>query len=372
MKNNDESMLEIYYSDVTNSLNLMSKEEAIAFFETHTFDEDEVYITTVTEEEMESVYNDESNDEYFDELDEIITNGTLEYSDNIISDIEDLDDEINIYVNFVPETYDKLYVELMREKILYDNHPNKNEVFLELFQRYLEYIKLPSIHQRYKCAAEEVSRISNYNLNDFIQRFISDEKFSNTVLLSFNNLKEYEIRLETQKIIGKHFQIIEINSINDIIRNELLSTFETLFAQNFDRITTFEKIHKYLTTKTNYYTSYFSQEKKTLLCSNDYVKAIIINDAYLMCEETFSDDFDFELTPEGTILEDYRNHTREKLIEKFNSDKRFALRTFLMFVDFNKTNPLNMSKNLAKKKYGNKKVLAKINKYNFLDYMSQN
>ncbi len=351
-----ESILKKYHIEVTGLLTEMNKEEAIEFFNKYKFDKDNIYITTVSEEDI-------------DKLEDVMDDNKIEYSEDIIGDIENLDDDTCIYVSFDNDVYDDIYTKMMKERVFLSDGSNKNLLFLDLFDSYLEYLKLPDKDKKYKSNLLSTEKICDYSLNTFINKFIDDDTFSNLILLSYNNLMRYYTKLEVKKYREQYKSNNELNTINDIARNELMSVYETLFLKYQDRINVFEIIHSELIKNNSFCTDFFEENKNQPICNNDYVKLLIINDAYLTSKVSFSNELE-EYYDDNTILNIFEENNQSELVEKFNKDKGFALKCFLLFVEFNKQNTLNVSKSTLKKVYADKKVLQKINKYHFLDYVS--
>jgi len=362
-----KEILKKYYTDVCCLLTEMNKSEALEFFSKFKFKEDEIYITTMTDEEISNFDFDELNDDNIDDYNDTIDNNTLEYSENIINDIKNLPDNINIYISLDDEIYNSVYCKLMREKIL-SNQSNieKYLLFIELNNSYIEYLKLPDRIKDKSLMLNDIKLMSS----DFIQKLFCDEKFFNIIVMAYKILKDYEILQEIDKINNKYKLSNNINSVNDIVRNELMLLYEKEYTEKFDRIAIFETIYNNLNNNKDFYTKNFNKNKSIPLCKNDYVKLLIINDSYIMSEIT-TNDLKIVKDYDDTILDIYEIDEQDELIEKFNTDKQFALKCFLLFIDFNKCYKSNISKASLKESYGDINILKKINKLHFLNYTSK-
>ena len=359
---NNESSLEKYFRETSCLLSIMDKEEALDFFQKYTFNKDDILITTMTDDEIDELYSDDS-DAYLYDFEDAFLDNEIEYSENIIEDILMLEDDTKLYLDFEPDAYYNIYTKMMREKIFENNNDNKTEIFLELINSYSEYLKLPKKYKR----VGQINNISNFTTNDFINKFIRDKDFSNHILLAYNCLSDYNVTIEIFRIKNSSIKQKEVNSINDIVRMELVNLYDKILKETGDRINTFETIYNKLSKNKGFYTRFFDNAK-THICSSDYAKILIMNDCYLMSKSILSDNNIIDT--DNTIINIYDGMFGEELIKQFNSDKSFALRAFLLFIDFNQKNHCNKDKFLMKSVYGDEKILRKINKLHFLDYIS--
>jgi len=361
----NKTLLRKYHTDITCMLSVMSKKEALNFFSKYTFDADDLHITALTDHEIDELYNENLNDENIDDYNESIINNTIEYTESIIDDINQLDDDSNLYIDFEQKVYDDTYIQLMKEKIFNNNQINIHKICIELLTSYFDYLKIPKKYRKYG----EINLTRDYSLTNIFNKFFSDNHFSSHMLLAYNCLIEYEIEQNILKISNQRNSAKNMSTINDVIRSELINQFNTLFDKGYDRIEIFEIIYTKLTVTDNFYTDVFDSNDNTPLCSNNYAKLLIMNDSYLMSKVILKNDND-TIDNDKKIDSIYDNLFSDELIKQFNTDKSFALRTFLLFIQFNEENFSNKSKISVKRTYGNQKTLQKINKFHFLDYIS--
>lgn len=366
----EESVLKKYHLEVTGLLTEMNKDEAIEFFSKYQFEKDDVYITTASGEDMEIISEfDEIDDETLDEFDDIIENNEIEYSSDIIVDIKDLDDDTNIYVTLDDNNYNYIYVQMMKERIFSNDCINKYEVFAELCDSYLEYLKIPISEKKDKLNTFEIFESFAHSLNIFIDEFVNNSLFSNMVLLSYNDLMRYYTKLEVKKLQEDYTPNSKISTINDIIRNELMEKYTTLIQEENNQYTAIKKMYSELINNNNYNASCFDEKEKQPICTNDYVKLLIINDAYLMSRIGHPNEFKTNVGM-GIILDTFNTLNQRELVNLFNTNPNFGPKCCRFFVEFNTMSNYNISKSTLKKTYGDKKILQKINKYHFLDYVS--
>lgn len=352
----NKSALKRYHIEVTGLLTEMNKEEAIEFFTKYKFEKDDIYITKATDEDMELSY-DYLEDELYDESESIIRDNEIEYSSEIIEDIKNLDDDTYIYATFDEDNYNTIYVQMMMEKILSNDGTNKNEVFKELCDSYLKYLELPITEKKDKLNTFEVFRSFTHSLNTFIDEFMNNKMFSVAIILSYNDLMKYYTKLEIKSYHEKYIGKNRISTINDIVRKHLMNMYTSILSKERNEFTTIKKMYEgVLNNKEDSHT-------------NDYVKLLVINDAYIMSRVSNSKDFKNDIGM-GIVLDTFNVLNQKELISLFDTNTNFGYKCCRHFVDFNTRSNYNISKSTLKKTYGDKKVLQKINRYHFLDYVS--
>lgn len=343
------------YIDILQEEFIFSKKEAIDFFETYNFDDDE---------EIEILPINIDEDDIDDDLED--EDETLFYSEHIIDDLDCYPDNQYFMIDVPENIGDKIYSEDFKQALLSDEFTNeeRNQVFQVLIEKTLKYSLDPRLNIDEKITNQNYNFINKCSSNDFIERYINDLDFSEYVF------KIYNIVVLTEKEENRcEKNTEEIITLNDLVREKFVRIHNKNICQGTPNSDSILIILNYLNGKigSSIMNSMYESELNDLDLKDigrNYIKRVIITDYLRSCEinyrtyeELYSRDYEY--------LEYIDNNDINKILERFQNDSDFAFDMIGDFIELNSYCSLR-----TKKSCKNLKLIKKVNSLYFLDFMT--